>query len=398
MTEHRLGDYACLIRGITFKPSDVCDPHAKNAVACMRTKNVQTVLDESDLIGVPSNLVKSRRQLLCEGDILVSSANSWNLVGKCCYVKGLSYPATAGGFISILRPIRNDLSSQYLYHWFSSPNVQQTLRSFGNQTTNISNLNHSRTLDLKVPLPPLPEQKRIAEILDAADALQAKRRESLALLDDLLQSSFLHMFGDPVTNPMGWENVRLASIATTITKGASPNWQGFGYQNEGILFVTSENVREGFLDISRPKYVPLAFHQKLKGSQLKPGDLLVNLVGASIGRSCVFEKYSEPANINQAVGIVRIENRLLSQYIHQLLQTNQGQSLLTKRTVEAARANLSLANLRELLLPIPPVSLQTQLASIVQSVEKQKSLIRTHLAELDALFASLQSRAFNGDL
>ena len=205
MSAVRLGDHAKLIRGITFKPMDKCDPGDEGTVVCMRTKNVQATLDASDLIAVPSRLAKNPERMLSTGDILVSSANSWNLVGKCCQVPKLQYRSTAGGFISILRPKTEKLESSYLYRWFSSGEIQRKLRSFANQTTNISNLDHRRTLELKIPLPPLAEQKRIARILDAAEALRAKRREALAQLDNLFHSTFLDMFGDPVTNPMGWD-------------------------------------------------------------------------------------------------------------------------------------------------------------------------------------------------
>ena len=146
MSAVRLGDHAKLIRGITFKPVHKCDPRDEGAVVCMRTKNVQAMLDASDLIAVPSSLVKNPEKMLSAGDILVSSANSWNLVGKCCQVPRLQYPSTAGGFISILRPKTERLESTYLYRWFSSDVVQRKLRSFANRTTNISNLDHKRTL------------------------------------------------------------------------------------------------------------------------------------------------------------------------------------------------------------------------------------------------------------
>lgn len=251
---------------------------------------------------------------------------------------------------------------------------------------------------LQIPLPPLADQKRIADILDKADALREQRREALAQLDTLLQSTFLDMFGDPVTNPMGWEVVRLEDVATRITKGASPKWQGFDYQDNGVLFVTSENVRQGFIDISKPKYVSADFHTKLSGSQLRTGDLLINLVGASIGRSCVFTQYEGKANVNQAVGVVSINEPLFASYLLQLLQTNQGKTFLTGKIVEAARANISLKNLRGLMFPAPPRELQQRFAGIVKSIEQQKARMRSHLDELDTLFASLQSRAFGGEL
>ena len=220
MSAVRLVDHATLIRGITFKPVDKCDPGDEGAVVCMRTKNVQATLDASDLIAVPSRLVKNPEKMLSTGDILVSSANSWNLVGKCCQVPKLQYPSTAGGFISILRPKTKKLESSYLYRWFSWGEIQRKLRSFANQTTNISNLDHKKTLELQIPLPPLAEQKRIAGILDAADALRAKRREALAQLDTLIQSTFLDMFGDPVTNPMGWEVVSVGDEIRFLTSGS----------------------------------------------------------------------------------------------------------------------------------------------------------------------------------
>ena len=83
MSAVRLGDHARLVRGITFKPRDKCDPQDEGAVVCMRTKNVQATLDASDLIAVPCSLVKNNEKMLSAGDILVSSANSWSLVGKC---------------------------------------------------------------------------------------------------------------------------------------------------------------------------------------------------------------------------------------------------------------------------------------------------------------------------
>ena len=236
MSAVRLGDNAKLIRGITFKPVDKCDPHDEGTVVCMRTKNVQATLDASDLISVPRSLVRNSEKMLSTGDILVSSANSSNLVGKCCQVPKLQYPSTAGAFISILRPKTEKLESSYLYRWFSSDEIQRRLRSFANQTTNISNLNHKKTLELQIPLPALAEQRRIAGILDAADALRAKRREALAQLDTLLQSTFLDMFGDPVTNPMGWDSSALGKVGEVIT-GNTPSRKRPEYYGEGIEWI-----------------------------------------------------------------------------------------------------------------------------------------------------------------
>tara|TARA_R110002072_G_scaffold42064_13_gene118251 strand:- start:37520 stop:37993 length:474 start_codon:yes stop_codon:yes gene_type:complete len=157
-------------------------------------------------------------------------------------------------------------------------------------------------------------------------------------------------------------------------------------------------VRQGNLDISKPKYVQLEFNEKIKGSELQEGDLLINLVGASIGRSCLFEGYAGPANVNQAVGVVTLNEPLIAKYLVQLLQTPQGQSFLTRHIVEAARANISLKNLRELAIPVPPLDILRCFSTIIESAEYQKALFNSYIVEMDTLFASLQSQAFSGAL
>jgi len=161
-----------------------------------------------------------------------------------------------------------------LYRWFSWGATQHRLRSFGNQTTNISNLDHQRTLKLRIPLPPLPEQKRIAAILDAADNLRAKRRESLAQLDTLLQSTFLEMFGDPVMNPMGWDERaklgEIAEIVSGITKGRKTN--GSGLRDVPCLAVA--NVQDRHLKLETVKHIA-ATQAEITKYALRPGDLLL---------------------------------------------------------------------------------------------------------------------------
>lgn len=195
----KLGDVADFIRGITYKPNDLVDNFSEGSIVCMRTANVQVQLKQDDLLSVPANLVKNKDKFLIEGDILVSTANSWNLVGKCCWIPKLEYSATAGGFISILRANQEKLDQRYLYHWFNSPNTQLLARNCGRQTTNISNMDLDRCLSIKIPLPPLAEQRRIASILDQADELRQKRQQAIEKLDQLLQAEFISKFHQKIS-------------------------------------------------------------------------------------------------------------------------------------------------------------------------------------------------------
>ena len=124
----RLGTVAGFIRGVSFKPDDVRPLGTENTIACFRTKNIQAEIDLTDVWAVPSSTVNRDEQIIQEGDLLISTANSWNLVGKCCWVPRLDWPATLGGFISALRPKRTEVFPRFLYHWFSSSPIQAKLR------------------------------------------------------------------------------------------------------------------------------------------------------------------------------------------------------------------------------------------------------------------------------
>lgn len=315
----RLGEHARLIRGITFKPQDKCDPHDEGAVVCMRTKNVQSTLDGSDLIAIPMSLVKNIEKMISIGDILVSSANSWNLVGKCCQVRELQFPSTAGGFISILRPKTDKLDAGYLYRWFSSEKIQNRVRSFGNQTTNISNLDHKRTLNLQIPLPPIAEQKRIAAILDAADALRAKRRETLAQLDTLLQSTFLDMFGDPVTNPKGFPIKNLPEFYCNKREGTKCGPFGSALKKDelvatGIPVWNMDNIDpNGRMILPFRMWISEKKFQNLETYKVVAGDVIISRAG-TVGKMCVVPELHSASIISTNLIRVRFGPDLLPIY------------------------------------------------------------------------------------
>ena len=189
-----LGEVVDFIRGITFKPEDVVGVEDSNAVVCMRTKNIQAELEVDDLIAVPEPFVRRDELLLREGDILISSANSWNLVGKVARVPALPYRATAGGFIAIVRAKPGAIDSDYLYRWLASDSNQAAIRACGRQTTNISNLSVPRFLDLPISLPDREDQVRAAAILEKADSLRRKRQEAIRLVDEFLKAIFFERF------------------------------------------------------------------------------------------------------------------------------------------------------------------------------------------------------------
>lgn len=331
---------------------------------------------------------KSSAKIVPHGAILVAMYGA--TVGRMAL---LGIDAATNQAVCNIVPDASKADTKYVYYALLSK-VPVFLRSaIGGAQPNIS---QGLIRSTEIPLPSLPEQKRIAAILDKANAIRRKRQQAIQLADDFLRAVFLDMFGDPVTNPKGWEVDALEQLSTRVTKGESPKWQGFEYGSEGVRFITSENVLWGSLD-ERMKYIPLEFNQKLKRSQVQEGDLLINLVGASVGRACLAELNGVPANINQAVSVTTLDHsRLLPEIaLYQLLVPSM-QRVLLGNVVDAARANISLADIRDLQMLVPPTDVQLAFLKVLGKVKKYMA-VNSSFSGLN-LFESLSHNAFSGQL
>jgi hypothetical protein len=264
----------------------------------------------------------------------------------------------------------------------------------------------------KVHLAPLREQRRIvakieelfSELDKGVEALTTAREQLKAFRQSVLFQTFL--CGEKRTSnklSTGWNWTRIDALAETITKGASPKWQGINYVADPTLtmFVTSENVRENYIDVSEPKYVEDKINEIQKRSVLKYGDLLFNIVGASIGRAAVY-KESRKANINQAVAVIRLPATDMAEYISLFLNSFLGQSHYLGKRVEVARANLSLKDVGEIRVPMPPVC---QLPRVLQGLgmvladsDRLMVMVDEELVRIVSLRQSILKQAFSGQL
>lgn len=394
-----LGEVATFVRGITFKPEDVVGLDQKGAVACMRTKNVQPELDLRDVWAVHGDFVRRDEQFLREGDILVSSANSWNLVGKCCWTPALPWPATLGGFISALRGDPSKAFPRFLYHWFSSPPIQTAVRNCGRQTTNISNLNFERCLALKIPLPSLPEQRRLASILDEAKALLDKRRQAHAKIAALTESFFRGHFGDLVEENGPWPVVPFESLVRETKLGLVRGSSEFGPDYEFPYIRMNAITREGQMDFSTVQRTH-ATKDELQEFSLQRGDFLFNTRNSRelVGKTTLFQ-LDDLFLFNNNLMRVRFKDHIIPEYVAEAFQRP-----LIQRELEARKSGTTSVfaiywkELKTLPLPVPPVDLQRKFATQVAAVEQLKRKQEASRSTLDALFASLQHRAFRGEL
>jgi type I restriction enzyme S subunit len=345
----------------------------------MRTKNIQVDLEDDDLVYIPK-AIASEEKLLIPGDILVSSANSWNLVGKCCWIPSLSYMATFGGFTSVLRPISTKVFPRYLYHWFSTERVQRLARSFGQQTTNISNLNHSRCLELQIPLPPLDEQRRIAAILDKADALRRKRKRAIELLDGLTQSIFLEMFGDPAKNPKQWPMQTLGGLVSNESNKRVP------------LKSADRDKRDG----PYPYYGASGIIDHIDGYLFDGRRLLIAEDGANLlSRSTPVAFFAEGKFwVNNHAHVLAAGPSCNLSFLRSFIEAID----LTPYVTGSAQPKLNRANLDKIAVPTPPLDLQRLYQSRIE--QSEALFISSELAKRNGelLFSSLQHRAFSGQL
>ena len=330
------------------------------------------------------------------GDLLI--ARMPDPIGRACIFPQIEMPCVTVVDVCIVRPDKNIVSSEWLKLLINSHGFRKAINKYITGTTR-QRISRGNLEKLKFDIPSIEDQKRIVKIFDKADILRQKRKQAIELLDGYLKSVFLEMFGDPVKNPNGWKVRKLGKLSRVITKGESPKWQGFEYIKEGVRFITSENVLLGQLNLSKNKYVAETFHNKLRRSKLKLNDLLVNLVGASIGRGAIVIEEALPANINQAVAKIELlENVADPVFMLFQLISKQIQNKLTGCKVEGARANISLTNVRDLEFLVPPIELQNKFAEIVKKVELLKQKMLTQSEELENQFQALMQKAFKGAL
>ena len=397
----KLGDIAEFIRGITFKPEDVVPNDTAGSVRCMRTKNVQDVIDLSDVWSVDASFVRRSNQYLRAGDILVSSANSWNLVGKCSWVPELEWAATFGGFISVLRADPSQAYPRYLYHWFSSPREQATVRSFGRQTTNISNLDFARCLEMKIPLPPITEQQRIGAVLDNTDALRSKRRIAIELLDLLAESVFFDMFGDVARNSLGWDDSQTLGEVSDIVSGITKGRRAEG-PFERVPYLAVVNVQDMRLDLSVVKEID-ATSAEIARYQLRLNDLLLTEGGDpdKLGRGtlwqeelplCIHQNHIFRVRLRKDAGIEPV-------FLNWLVGSERGRRYFLRSAKQTTGiASINATQLRGFPLLVPPLDLQRKFSAYMAKLHAQKSAHQAHLDALDTLFTSLQQRVFRGEL
>lgn len=289
---------------------------------------------------------------------------------------------------------KNVVDRDYLYLVLSSSDFQTKLQQQMKGGIQ-KHLGHKTISRQKIPLPPLAEQEKIAAILDAADSLRQKDQQLVERYTALSQSLFLEMFGDPVTNPMGWECLHLGDMLSYLTSG-SRGWAKY-YSQNGDVFLRIQNIGKNRLILNDITYVNPPVNAEARRTKVEPGDILLSIT-ADLGRTAVIPENFPTAYINQHLAILRVKKEFLPFFVSQFISSVGGETQFLKLDKGGVKAGLNFDDIKSLIIINPPMNLQNQFAERIQLIEAQKQQAQRSLEKSEALFNSLLQRAFTGEL
>ncbi len=361
----------------------------------LRIQNVgrnELLLNDVAYVCAPDS-VEARRTKVEPNDVLLSVTAD---LGRTAVVPEGLGTAYINQHLALLRV--RDVDPRYLSAFIASPDGRRQIDRRNRHGVK-AGLNFEDVRSLEIPLPPLSEQKRIAEILDRAEALRAKRRAALALLDELTQSIFLDMFGDPVSNPKGWETTSIGKHATKIGSGATPRGGDESYKSVGISLIRSLNVRDGELTLRDLAFIDDEQARKLDNVIVERDDVLLNITGASVARVCRVPQHILPARVNQHVCIIRTSSTLNSRFLEaQLLTPQMKRKLLGIAEAGATRQAITKSQVEGFQIIMPPRKLQDEFDNRMTKLSEVREFFLKTSSSFDHLFTSLQHRAFRGEL
>jgi len=343
------------------------------------------LVDDGDLVIASSGISFDDDGLLRTRGAFVNSSH----LPLCLNTSTIRFKAVDG--VSDLR---------FLRHWLDSRDFRSQITKFVTGSAQ-QNFGPSHLKATKICLPPLAEQERIAEVLDKAEELRAKRRAALAQLDSLTQSIFLEMFGDPVTNPRGWNDQTLLGEIAEIVSGITKGRKLTGQKTRSVPYLAVANVQDRSLNLSGIKSIE-ATEDEISRYRLIPNDLVLTEGGDpdKLGRGTLWNSELPECIHQNHIFRVRLPSEQITPlFANWLIGSPRGKRYFLKSAKQTTGiASINMTQLQGFPLLLPPIELQKEFAERVAAVEKLKATQRASLAELDTLFASLQHRAFRGEL
>lgn len=290
---------------------------------------------------------------------------------------------------------KSKIFPQYLVNFLHSPAMQCYFNQFSRGTT-IKGIQRSDLVRIPIPLPPLETQRKIVAILEKAEATQRLRAEADALSQELVQSVFLEMFGDPVTNPMGWDVKKLGDVSIKIQDGShfSPK-----DQNGNIPYITAKNIKPWGIDLSNVTYVNMEFHDKIYSRcDPKQGDVIYIKDGVTAGLAKV-NPFNFEFSMLSSIALIRPKESIIDPYfIEYFLNHPNVKQRILERKSGAAITRLILKEIKNIKIIVPPYEMQKWFGDFVKSSELNRLEQKKSEEIINHFGNSVLSKAFTGDL
>lgn len=359
----------------------------------LREKTVTEATEYISNLGVQ----KSSAKIVPRGAILVAMYGA--TVGRMAM---LGIDAATNQAVCSIIPDEDKALPKYVYYALLAK-VPDFLRdAVGGAQPNIS---QGKIKDTRIPLPPLEEQKRIATILDKADAIRRKRQQAIQLVDRFLRAMFLDMFGDPVINPNGWEVKRLKELSTKISSGSTPKGGSKVYVDKGITFFRSQNIWKNDIRLDDVAFIDEKTHRALRKSSLKHKDILMTKTGrfntenSSLGRAALFLGEDGAANINGHVYLIRLKEKVLHEFVVFVLTSNEYREHIRNVCVGGIdKRQLNKEHIEEFPIICPPDDLQIEFLKKLRIIQSMRNKAVLGLKESYPLFDCLSKKALSQQL
>lgn len=380
----KLGEVCEQINGVSYKPNDVSETLLEHYIPVLRAHNIQDDgLNADKLVYVREEIVNPRQIIINDDIIICASSGSKNLVGKAAQ-SNKSSRVSFGAFCKVIRP--KNINGKYLGHFFQTPKYRQIISELS-AGANINNLRKEDIASLEIPLPPIEEQKRIADILDKANSLIYLRKQQLEKMNLLIKSKFIDMFGDPVTNPKGWEVKQLSELGCW-NSGGTPSRGNLEYFEGDIDWYSAGELNDLFLKKSNERITNEAIKESA-AKLFEAGSLLIGMYDTAAFKMGILQK---KASSNQACANIKPNKRTNVIWLYFNLLQMKNHFLKNRRGIR--QKNLNLGMIKGFCIPVPHIELQNQFAEFVEQVEKQKTVMQESLEKMETNYKALMQEFF----
>lgn len=408
----RLGAVCGFERGITFPSSAKQNERDDENIPCLRTANVQDELELNDLIYVNKKYYKNNiDKLIRENDIIMSTANSRELVGKTSFVYKVEYPMIFGGFVMALRA--NKLLSKFLFYYLRLEFLLGRFRGESTQTTNIANISSSVLGEYTFPLPPLSEQQRIVERIEELFAKLDEAKERLQEVADsfaVRKAAILHKaFTGELTKQWrlengvsdeSWEEKKLGEVGSWLGGGTPSTSREEYWENGNILWITSKDMKSAVIEDTLMKVNEIGVKNSSANYIEKPA-LLVVMRSGILRRTFPVAMVKKPFTVNQDLKAI-IPDKDDLEFLYWMLLSNEQRILDTcmknGTTVESINSNA----LKDLTFKCPTLPEQHEIVRLIDDLlareRSAQQATEQALASIDLMKKSILARAFRGEL